>query len=238
MGSFIGIVILLTLAVLYFIGKNAEKQENQAKEHARVVTMQANINKTELAVQKENIAVSKDIRYSITDDTPRYRIVIDNENKNIHIFDSDGTRVLIPFKKLMGCEVLQDKQVVDGVSRAIAGGLLAGGAAAIVGALTAQEKVTSLSLIVSQDDLQRPRITMDLIVNGVGDIQRATAFANDVTSSFNVIIKQCVREEKATAAISDGSGVVEQLKSLKSLLDEGIITQEEFDAKKKQLLGL
>ena len=31
---------------------------------------------------------------------------------------------------------------------------------------------------------------------------------------------------------------VEELKKYKELLDGGIITQEEFDAKKKQLLGL
>ena len=30
----------------------------------------------------------------------------------------------------------------------------------------------------------------------------------------------------------------QQLKQLKELLDSGIITQEEFDAKKKQILGL
>ena len=30
----------------------------------------------------------------------------------------------------------------------------------------------------------------------------------------------------------------EELKKFKELLDQGIITQEEFDAKKKQLLGL
>ena len=32
--------------------------------------------------------------------------------------------------------------------------------------------------------------------------------------------------------------VVEELKRYKELLDSGILTQEEFDAKKKQLLGL
>jgi len=31
---------------------------------------------------------------------------------------------------------------------------------------------------------------------------------------------------------------LEDLKKLKELLDSGIITQEEFDVKKKQLLGL
>lgn len=32
--------------------------------------------------------------------------------------------------------------------------------------------------------------------------------------------------------------VVDEIRGLKQLLDEGILTQEEFDAKKKQLLGL
>lgn len=31
---------------------------------------------------------------------------------------------------------------------------------------------------------------------------------------------------------------IEELKKLKELLDAGVITQEDFDAKKKQLLGL
>ena len=33
-------------------------------------------------------------------------------------------------------------------------------------------------------------------------------------------------------------GTAEELKTFKELLDSGVITQEEFDAKKKQLLGL
>ena len=47
------------------------------------------------------------------------------------------------------------------------------------------------------------------------------------------------KEEKQDAVPSKiDSSLSEQLRQLKSLLDDGIITQEEFDAKKKQLLGL
>jgi len=38
--------------------------------------------------------------------------------------------------------------------------------------------------------------------------------------------------------INFGAGPIEEILKFKKLLDEGIITQEEFDAKKKQLLGL
>ena len=41
-------------------------------------------------------------------------------------------------------------------------------------------------------------------------------------------------EQKASTTISEA----DEIKKFKDLLDSGIITQEEFDAKKKQLLGL
>lgn len=42
------------------------------------------------------------------------------------------------------------------------------------------------------------------------------------------------------AAVPDRKvvSVVDEIRGLKSLLDEGILTQEEFDAKKRQLLGI
>ncbi len=42
----------------------------------------------------------------------------------------------------------------------------------------------------------------------------------------------------ATTVIQQNSDEVDKLKKYKDLLDSGVITQEEFDAKKKQLLGL
>jgi hypothetical protein len=47
-------------------------------------------------------------------------------------------------------------------------------------------------------------------------------------------------EAQKSAAPQSGTlvSVVEEIRGLKGLLDDGILTQEEFDAKKKQLLGL
>jgi predicted Zn-dependent peptidase len=41
-----------------------------------------------------------------------------------------------------------------------------------------------------------------------------------------------------TTVIQQANSPAEELKKFKELLDMGIITQEEFDTKKKQLLGL
>jgi hypothetical protein len=47
-----------------------------------------------------------------------------------------------------------------------------------------------------------------------------------------------IGEENEPAAKNDEESIIIALKKYQELLDTGIITQEEFDAKKKQLLGL
>ena len=51
-------------------------------------------------------------------------------------------------------------------------------------------------------------------------------------------IMKCANNKGGTTIIQQASSPAEELKKMKELLDMGIITQEEFDAKKKQLLGL
>ena len=44
--------------------------------------------------------------------------------------------------------------------------------------------------------------------------------------------------QPAAAAEAPAQDAVSQLKQYKQLLDEGVITQADFDAKKKQIMGL
>ena len=46
------------------------------------------------------------------------------------------------------------------------------------------------------------------------------------------------QQKHVNSTSSTNLNIKQELSDLKWLLDEGIITQEEFDAKKKQLLGL
>lgn len=52
------------------------------------------------------------------------------------------------------------------------------------------------------------------------------------------ILDQLQKETPAAATAAPAVSVSEELKKFKELLDMGVLTQEEFDAKKKQLLGL
>lgn len=60
---------------------------------------------------------------------------------------------------------------------------------------------------------------------------------------YNYIEKRIAEEKEAKRApaatvVQQAASPAEELKKMKELLDMGIVTQEEFDAKKKQLLGL
>ena len=61
---------------------------------------------------------------------------------------------------------------------------------------------------------------------------------DDIYSVINDIINQRQGQQVATTIVNNQSSNADELKKFSDLLAQGIITQEEFDAKKKQLLGL
>lgn len=52
------------------------------------------------------------------------------------------------------------------------------------------------------------------------------------------MLQQANQQPATPAPASEQPDLVEQLRGLKVLVDEGVLTQEEFDAKKKQVLGI
>jgi len=62
----------------------------------------------------------------------------------------------------------------------------------------------------------------------------------DIHKSINdlLINRQKKNAEPTTPPVTSSTSNADELKKYKDLLDSGIITQDEFDAKKKQLLGL
>ncbi|MCI7234266.1 MAG: SHOCT domain-containing protein [Oscillospiraceae bacterium] len=65
-------------------------------------------------------------------------------------------------------------------------------------------------------------------------VQNADEFVNAVNESISK--NKSVPQNTVTTTAS--SSTTDELKKYKELLDSGVITQEEFDAKKKQLLGI
>ena len=59
----------------------------------------------------------------------------------------------------------------------------------------------------------------------------------DSEKLYNLILSK-MTEYKNISTVASNSSSADELMKFKNLLDQGIINQEEFDAKKKQLLGL
>lgn len=84
-------------------------------------------------------------------------------------------------------------------------------------------------------------------VSSIGNVSNFHCFENrdEVMKAISYLLANPQQASTQTAganatatASATGGTEAEQLKRLKDLLDSGVLTQEEFDAKKKQILGL
>ena len=181
----------------------------------------------------------------------KIKFYTDNTDEHIsHIYD---------FCKIKSYEYIEDSKSVvkggNGIGRAIVGGMLFGGAGAIVGALTAKEqlpdeKVSSMSVLVAiedNDDISIHRITLiesflpfskksEKYAEVFEDVVKVLSLLDDATAPISNTSDSNVKTTSSTNCLEDD--VISSLESLKNLLDKDIITQEEFDVKKKQLLGI
>ena len=233
-----GPLIFFIIGVIFLIVKFAIRTSNNIQQ------TNDTINKINKTVEEQSIVISKELNYQLLF-VQKIRLIVDESSKNVHIWYLNLPQIIIPFDKLMGCELICNGQTVGGISRALAGGILAGGAGAIVGTLTAQKKSLSITLKIKQNDLQNPEIIMSMIDASVdGDsakdaklCQEAIDFANKVIATIDVIIKQ-TSDGQTDNTISETKSKTEQLTELKNLYENGLITEDEFTTKKRQILGL
>ena len=82
----------------------------------------------------------------------------------------------------------------------------------------------------------------DLIIDTLGDDIRIGEISRDIVGRIIVDLEAALhiirQERKASMGVVQQVSGADELKKFKELLDMGVITQEEFDAKKKQILGL
>ena len=177
-----------------------------------------------------------------------------DENKRQIIFHTGyfggrGNAKVYNYEDIMTFELLEDGSSVTkgGLGRAVAGGLLFGGVGAIVGGITGGKKskgiCNSLKLKITVNDISNPAVYVNLI-NTATKTKSLTykilyKSAQDALSTLQIIC-DTIESEKASTITTQGNSpsAADEILKFKKLLDEGVITQEEFDAKKKQLLGL
>ena len=146
---------------------------------------------------------------------------------------------------VIGYKVIEDGITISkgGLGRAFVGGILFGEVGAVVGAITGEKKenkkVTELRIDIEMNDTATPLVTLSMFTKGLvmsTDNMTYTYYLENlrkIASTINVFLKR--NESKDCGVVLDK---FEQVKKYKDLLDSGIITQEEYDKKRKELLEL
>lgn len=154
---------------------------------------------------------------------------------------------LIKFGEIVEYELTEDGETITkgGLGRAVAGGLLFGAAGAVVGGVTGKRKskqeISSISVRITLSNPYHAGVTVEMIPAGAkyksGSIlyNAAKQKSNDLMSFLGNLKAQA---EQATEVPANNQSAADEIMKYKNLLDVGAITPDEYEAKKKELLGI
>ena len=181
---------------------------------------------------------------------------IDEKNKYWRVPDFLNNNPFIPYSAILDYELLEDGSSITkggaSVGRAAVGGTLLGllnpllvPTGMIIGGVTGKRKqknfCTTMQIKVTVNRIETPTVYIKFISSKTkktsAAYKNACKYAQEVLSVLNVITNANDKETDAVPQISAASSA-DEIKKYKELLDDGVITKEEFEMKKKQLLGL
>ena len=123
---------------------------------------------------------------------------------------------------------------------AAAGGLLFGGAGAVVGSVAGKKQKAMINKISVRVNFNNRWIqTEEIILISTQTARNSITYKLTIDQAHKLkqLLESCSQTSTATSP-TDTSSTADEIRKYKQLLDDGIISQEEFDAKKKQLLNL
>jgi hypothetical protein len=180
------------------------------------------------------------------------KLLIDNENKKFIYQKGKKYSKTYSFSDLINYEVYENgkSQVQGRAGSALIGGAFFGLGGAIVGgsrSRSVNEKCNQLKLILRVKDFNCPEIVITY-VNNVDVDKNSSIYKNmksnlqSVCSMLEYMLNENTLEQSSAVKQEEKNPVnasnKEQLKELKEMLDDGLITQEDYEQKKKQILGL
>ena len=233
-------VILIIFAIIIVVGV-AVSISNQNERGRTIVTAKDSLTQNGFTISKQ-----------VTDTENNYSLLVDDSNHNWAIINARlGTSTLYDYSDLIEYEILEDgNSVVKGrVGSAIVGGLLFGGIGAIAGA-TRSKKVKntckSMSVNIVVDNLERPRILIPLVTTETKTdsfiYKIAAEKAQEFASVLSIIKSRAeqdnseIEDEIPSSTLHQSSS--DEIERYYALMEKGIITKDEFEKKKKQLLEL
>lgn len=165
-----------------------------------------------------------------------------DENNRTFMVQKD----LFQYKNLLSFELLEDGLSVKkgGVGRAVAGGMLFGGVGAIVGGVTGKttEVCTSLKIQITLKNAHTDTAKITFVnveTKKTSSYYRLSKEnAQQCLAALQLIADENEVEDNIVSTAAQQLSPADEIMKYKNLLDIGVITQQEFDAKKRQLLHI
>lgn len=166
-----------------------------------------------------------------------------DENNKLWKVPCSFPNLVFSYDDIISYELLQDGQSITkgSLGSAIVGGAVLGGVGAIVGSNIGSKKtkqvISEYRIKIVTNNICFPEVYINFLATGKvksnSILYKAyTGYAQRVLSLLDIITNN------SSLTVDSSTSAADEIKKYKNLLDEGIITQEEFDAKKKQLLNL
>lgn len=190
----------------------------------------------------------KGYNFTIQKSFDKYCIAADHEKKKILIKNEDNCNYKIyNYSDILSFDLEEDgTKLIEGkAGSAAVGGLMFGTVGAVVGAARKKdikEYCTSLILSITINDPSNYRVQISFLVEPIERGTQSYQTALNHAKEMAAILQLATKSEEASStlpksnATTDIDNSIYAIKKYKELLDAGIITQEEFDEKKKQLL--
>lgn len=213
--------------------ESGEKIKNVSKERV-IARIEENKSNVELAI---NFKPTKKVENYIWID----------EDKKQWIIPSNATYpTVMKYEDIISFDVVQNDETITsgGLGSALVGGALLGQTGAIVGAVTGtkitKEVLNYLAVKITTKNKKEPIVYIFLLTANEAKVKANTTRYNylqlDLEQILSALTIMC--DETKNSNVSSNNSNADELLKYKQLLDCGAITQEEFEAKKQQLLGL
>lgn len=167
-----------------------------------------------------------------------------DENNQLWKIPCFSKNLVFSYNDIISYELLQDGETITkgGLGSAVAGGVLFGGVGAMVGGMVggkkSKQEISEYRIKIVTRNACYPEVYINFL--STGKVKSNSLLFKSYSSNAERILSllTVITDAAKNTANASPSSVPDELVKYKELLDTGIISQEEFDAKKKQLLQL
>ena len=193
------------------------------------------------SVDSLDAGIMNDIYYSATIRVSTTK----DRNLIIAAITADGNynKLYIPFPDILNCEIQEDGITVQrsGMAGAIVGALIADTAGAVIGATTRKSTdwVAGMNVCIFASGIPNGHLILSLAQNikrNSSEYLTAKHHAQNIYNAITAIIAENKRNQNSQAVHPAQNDVAAKLRELKQLLDDGLISQDEFNEMRQNVL--